>query len=311
MLVTFSLNCFNQKRFIRDAIRGAFAQDYEPLEILISDNHSTDGTFDIVEDEIKRYTGPHLVRVIRQSRNIGWEIFAATAEAARGEFVVDAHGDDISYPERTRYLVETWRATNASLLSSNCEIIDANSRPQGLLNPKDESKWVPPTDLIKGYSKLMHGACLAWHPDVFRKFAPLDNSRLHAAYDHVLPFRGGLLTGSYYVSRPLLRMRLHGKNFGTEPSSDVAYVLGARVCMLEDLDHLAKENGNRVQFRKLRELLVERILSLTRSCCRERNELFANGLRPIWVRRYLFRIGQLSLIKKFAKIIFSISTGGL
>jgi glycosyltransferase involved in cell wall biosynthesis len=39
------------------------AQDYHPLEVLIFDNHSTDGTLDIVRDEIARYRGTHTVRL--------------------------------------------------------------------------------------------------------------------------------------------------------------------------------------------------------------------------------------------------------
>ena len=53
MLVTFSLLCHNHERFIREAVRSALAQDYEPLEILISDDHSTDATLDIIQEEIR------------------------------------------------------------------------------------------------------------------------------------------------------------------------------------------------------------------------------------------------------------------
>ena len=120
-LVTFSLLCHNHQRFIREAVRSALAQDYEPLEILISDDHSTDATLDIIQEEIGSYTGPHSIRLIKHSRDVGWENWSRAAGAARGEFVVGAHGDDISCPQRTRCLVEAWRATGASLLSSNAE----------------------------------------------------------------------------------------------------------------------------------------------------------------------------------------------
>jgi glycosyltransferase involved in cell wall biosynthesis len=113
MLVTFALMCHDQRPFIREALSAAFAQDYRPLEILISDDHSTDGTFDIVQEEVGNYRGPHTVRVVRHEKNIGFENWFRTAEAARGEFVVGAHGDDVSCPERTRCLVETWQKTGA------------------------------------------------------------------------------------------------------------------------------------------------------------------------------------------------------
>lgn len=111
MSVTFALMCYNQEKFHSRSRPGCAAQDYHPLEILIFDDHSTDATFDIVEEEVAGYSGPHTIRRHRNSENIGFESFARTAEMARGEFLVSAHGDDVSYPGRTRALVEAWRAT--------------------------------------------------------------------------------------------------------------------------------------------------------------------------------------------------------
>ena len=248
MSVTFALMCYNQEKFIREAVQGALAQDYHPLEILIFDDHSTDATFDIVEEEVAGYSGPHTIRLHRNSENIGFESFARTAEAARGEFLVSAHGDDISYPGRTRALVEAWRTTNASVLSSNAEVIDDQSRVLELLTSHSEPKWIQAAEFAKqGYVLEADGATLAWHRDVFAKFGRLDGSRLRGSYDHVLPFRAGLLTGHYYLPAPLLRRRTHGANYGLECADRTqgnlvkretlaAYNLGAKLCMLEDVD---------------------------------------------------------------------------
>jgi glycosyltransferase involved in cell wall biosynthesis len=298
MLVTFALMCHDQQPFIRDALRAALAQDYEPLEILISDDHSTDGTFEIIQEEVARYAGPHSIRVIRQSRNIGFENWFHTAEAARGEFVIGAHGDDVSYPQRTRCLVEAWQATSASLLSSNAEIIDAESHLVDFVNDtKSESKWLSAAEIAqRGYHPCMHGATLAWHPDVFRRFAPLTGSRLGAAYDHVLPFRAAILNGSYYVAQPLVRWRVHAKNAGNQSADRTrgplvknetrrAYDLGARICMLDDLDHVIKQQSEAAKLNQLHEQLVAKIVELARELTFKRNKLIAAGGRPTWTSR--------------------------
>jgi glycosyltransferase involved in cell wall biosynthesis len=304
MLVTFALMCHDQRPFIRDALSAAFAQDYQPLEILISDDHSTDGTFDIVREEAGNYKGPHTVRVIRQEKNIGFENWFRTAEAARGEFVVGAHGDYVSYPERTRCLVETWRKTDASLLGSNAEIIDADSRVVGLVHDADDGEdWLAAAHLAeRGYDSRMNGATLAWRPEVFRRFAPLTAARLGAAYDHVLPFRAALLHGSYYTPQKLVRWRVHGKNAGNESAdrtrgrwvkreTSAAYKLGARVCMLDDLDHfIAQQAQDRSaqdtqNLAELRAQLVAQILALARTFSHKRNQLIAWGRRPSWTSR--------------------------
>ena len=74
MSVTFALLCYNQEKFIREALRGAFRQDYQPLEILISDDHSTDASFDILREEVANYSGPRTVRLVRNGENLGLRI---------------------------------------------------------------------------------------------------------------------------------------------------------------------------------------------------------------------------------------------
>ncbi len=298
MSVTFALLCYNQEKFIREAIRGALAQDFHPLEILVSDDYSTDATFDIVKDEVAGYAGPHTIRLHRNSENIGFENFARTAEMARGEFLVSAHGDDVSYPGRTRALVEAWRATNASLLSSNAEVIDEQSHVLRLMTPRSEPKWIQSADFAKhGYVLEADGATLAWHRDVFAKFGRLDGSRLRAAYDHVLPFRAALLAGVYYLPSPQLRRRTHGANYGLECADRTqgdlvkretmaAYDIGAKLCMLEDLDYYLERNpGAAAEHIALRDVLTAAILTIARRANVARNELFAQGLRPTWINR--------------------------
>ena len=43
-LVSFCLKSYNQKRYLKNALQGAFAQTYRPLEIVISDDGSKDGS---------------------------------------------------------------------------------------------------------------------------------------------------------------------------------------------------------------------------------------------------------------------------
>ena len=54
-LVTFALFAYNQERYIREAVEGAFAQTYEPLEIILSDDCSTDRTFEIMQEMVANY----------------------------------------------------------------------------------------------------------------------------------------------------------------------------------------------------------------------------------------------------------------
>jgi len=70
-LVTFALFAYDQERYIREALEGAFAQSYQPLEILLSDDCSTDRTFDIMREMAAAYAGPHRIRLYRNPTNLG------------------------------------------------------------------------------------------------------------------------------------------------------------------------------------------------------------------------------------------------
>lgn len=297
MSVSFMLTCYNQVEFIRDAVRGALCQDYQPLEVLVFDNNSNDGTLDIVREEIARYSGPHTVRLLTKRENIGLEVFAEGVEAARGTFIIGAHGDDVSYPGRTSALVRAWQSTGASLLGSNAQIINERSQVIGMINPESEPIRVSAATFAKkAFSPFAHGATLAWHRDVFENFPRLDQVRLRGGHDNVLPFRAALLNGHYYIGEPLLQWRVHGRNTGLEAADRTqdssvkmetahAYNLGIRICMLNDLDGFIARVGKRPDMAELHDIVVDEIMSLARRWTQERNSLFAEGRRPTWVGR--------------------------
>ncbi|HUF60663.1 MAG TPA: glycosyltransferase, partial [Verrucomicrobiales bacterium] len=49
-LVSFLLLAYNQEQYIHEAVEGAFSQTYSPLEIILSDDCSTDRTFEIMRE---------------------------------------------------------------------------------------------------------------------------------------------------------------------------------------------------------------------------------------------------------------------
>jgi hypothetical protein len=91
-LVTVGMPVFNAERSVRQALDSIVAQDYANVEVILSDNASTDGTPAICEEYTAR--DPR-VRYTRQPANRGanWN-FNHVFEAARGEYFVWAAADD-------------------------------------------------------------------------------------------------------------------------------------------------------------------------------------------------------------------------
>lgn len=65
--VSIIIPTFNRANFVGRAIESALSQDYENLEIVVSDNASTDLTW----NAISRYSSDHRIRNFRNKNNIG------------------------------------------------------------------------------------------------------------------------------------------------------------------------------------------------------------------------------------------------
>jgi len=104
-LLTFLVAAYNQEQYIREAVEGAFRQTYSPLEIIISDDCSTDRTFAIASEMAAAYRGPHKILLNRNPTNLGISAHAnRIMELTHGELVVASAGDDVSLPERTEVI---------------------------------------------------------------------------------------------------------------------------------------------------------------------------------------------------------------
>ncbi len=94
--VTIGLPVYNGERFIREAIESVLGQSYGDLELLISDNASTDGTEDICREYA---AADQRVRYLRNERNLGAAPnYNRLVVEARGEYFKWAAHDDVCKP---------------------------------------------------------------------------------------------------------------------------------------------------------------------------------------------------------------------
>lgn len=111
--VSIILFAYNQAAFAREAAQSCLNQDCEPIEIILSDDSSSDDTFAILQDVAARYRGPHRVRAQRTPRNLGIGGHVnMLIQASSGALIVPAAGDDFSEPDRIATLLTAWRAAD-------------------------------------------------------------------------------------------------------------------------------------------------------------------------------------------------------
>ena len=97
-LVTYILLSFNHAQFVEEAIKSIVDQDYDPIEIIVVDDGSTDGSVEILQALQQQHgfnlvTQPNSGVVAALNRGIS---------LARGQYVVPHASDDISQPGRTK-----------------------------------------------------------------------------------------------------------------------------------------------------------------------------------------------------------------
>lgn len=210
-LVTFALFCYNQEQFIREAVRGAFAQTYSPLQIVFSDDCSQDRTFEIIQEEVDGYDGPHRILLNRNEHNLGiGGHLNRLMKFAEGELIVAAAGDDISLPTRVEELVKVWSGGEIFSLYSTYTIIDESGAEQGIeegVTAESAKSW---QDRVESEVMRGLGCAHAWDRAVFDTFGPLPDDVVQE--DVTIPFRAALLGRVAYIDKPLAKYRRHGAN---------------------------------------------------------------------------------------------------
>jgi hypothetical protein len=117
-LVSLGVPVYNGEPHLRETLDSIVAQDYRPLEVVISDNASTDATPTICREYADRY--PWL-RYHRNDANIGaWRNFNQLPDMARGSCFMWVGAHDLLHPTYVRRCVE--------ILESDLGVVAAYSR---------------------------------------------------------------------------------------------------------------------------------------------------------------------------------------
>jgi glycosyltransferase involved in cell wall biosynthesis len=116
-LVSYCLFTYEQERYIGESVDAALAQTYSPLEIIISDDCSSDRTYAIIEEKVNGYEGPHRIVINRNEKNLGIGGHVSfVAGLSTGDFIVTVGGDDISSPEHVKMAVDAMQASGGAYM---------------------------------------------------------------------------------------------------------------------------------------------------------------------------------------------------
>ena len=200
------LLCYRDAPYIRAALESALAQTV-PCEIIVSNDASDDGTFELAQELIANYRGPHRVSLRRNPQNLGVTAHLnAVVPLTRGDIVVMMAGDDISYPHRVATLLEAFeRHPGAMVVGSDFDGIDEGGRTREVsFRPRPEIFGLP-YYVKEGRLIGLLGAAMAFRREVFERFGPVQGQ----IEDNALSLRGALLGDCVNLRRPLIQYRQH------------------------------------------------------------------------------------------------------
>lgn len=214
-LVSVTVCSFNQEKYIRECVESVLAQTYSPLEIIFSDDASSDSTADIIASCLANYKGPHSVTFMRHPHNLGDLArgnFVDTYRRTTGQFIVQFCGDDVMLPTMVEKMVDVWRTKHVSMVTVNAEFIDEDSRMMGELyrDPYQILDCSLETIAQTGVNDAIFGAGQGCTREVYESFDYPPPGHLLAG-DIMFTFFACLLNGCEMISTPQMKYRIHNK----------------------------------------------------------------------------------------------------
>jgi glycosyltransferase involved in cell wall biosynthesis len=222
--VSVGVPVFNGARYLEACLDSLLAQTYRDLEILISDNASTDRTPDICRAYCER---DERVRYFRQPRNRGVAAnYGFLVERAGGEFFKWAAYDDVCAPQFVERCVAALDRSPTDVLAfPRTTFIDGAGetlpRVDGGVRWRNHRKPIGRlNDLLADHTRSF----AKWQFGVIRRDALVQTGliRNYDASDLVLMAELALLGGFARVGEPLFRLRIHEATSGVANASPAA-----------------------------------------------------------------------------------------
>src|SRR5215831_2091896 len=209
-LVSIALCTYNGRRFLEPQIESLLAQTYQNLEIIVSDDGSTDDTVSILD----RYARQDArIRVFAHLENVGFaRNFERALRACAGEFIAPCDQDDIWMPDKIGALLAI--IGDRSLAYCDSQLIDGSgaslgrrmSEIVGMISTEDPTPFAF-ANCASGHAMLFRGALLQ---------SALPVPRCFGYYDWWLTAVAAAMGGIARHERPLVMYRQHTSNI-TDP----------------------------------------------------------------------------------------------
>jgi glycosyltransferase involved in cell wall biosynthesis len=206
-LISVVIPAFNAEPFVRDAIESVLRQSYSPIECVVVD----DGSFDGTGDAVAQYGGR--VRLISQQNHGVARARNRGAAEGRGELLAFLDADDVWLPERLAMQARALRRGAAVAVLCAATEVDRYLRP--IVERRVTPKPLPETMLLQQGSLVSCSSNMLIKHSTFDEIGGFHHAlSVSADWDFLLRL---LEVGALeYVDEPLVLYRRHVGNMSTD-----------------------------------------------------------------------------------------------
>jgi glycosyltransferase involved in cell wall biosynthesis len=203
---------FNQEKFVINCLDSVFRENLSGIEVIISDDCSTDATYALCEEYVKNVkSNANRVVLNRNQRNIGITSHVnKLVNMASSDILVPLAGDDWFVLDKITKIKRTLKKSNYSMYVTDCYITNAEGE---ILKQYKYNGKTPMSALkmaIYGSAGIPGHTQAVWRKELFTFFGPLNEKILNE--DEQLVFRAMLLNGIGVIEESLNHYRLHSNS---------------------------------------------------------------------------------------------------
>lgn len=220
--VDILLATYNGEKYLKEQIESILTQTYRDFRLLISDDCSTDNTWNI----LNYYAGiDNRIAIHRNEHNIGIvENYEFLLRQVKSEFFMYADQDDVWKIDKIEKSLHKIEQDNAGLVHTDLEVVDENLNTiaPSFWNYKKIRKRLEYNSFESLYlNNYVTGCTILARSDYIYRILPLPRGDEHIIHDYWTALIISNFAKITYIDEPLVKYRQHGDNsVGSDRKSD-------------------------------------------------------------------------------------------